>query len=123
MSYTIPITKEMVTARTTIYASRKDAVNICRQINRKKFKRARTYLEELLGQKIDIRRKYHTKAAINVYKLLDSLAANAKARSIEPDQMKLMIAVHRGPTLHRGRRKAKFGTQMKIAHVQAVLMK
>ena len=121
MSYTIPITKEMVTARTDIRASEKAAVDVCRKLNRKDFAKAKSWLEDLVEGTTDIDGKFHTKASAKILELLESLEQSAKNRNIGTEGMQLMISVHRGPTLYRGRRRRNFGLRLKIAKIQAIL--
>lgn len=121
MGYTIPLTKEMVTAQTDIRASEVAARSICRKLNRRSFAMSKTFAENLVVRKVSIDGKYHDKAADAILTLLKGLEANAKNRNMEPAQMKLFISVHNGPKLLRGRRNRNFGMRLKIAKVQAVL--
>ena len=78
----MPITKEMVTATTTVRASPLDSEKICKALNRKKFKVARKFLNDVINEKADINGKHHTKAAKENQKLLKMLDANAAQREI-----------------------------------------
>ena len=125
MSYTFPINKEeMVCARTNIKSSFKAAHEICKSLNRKKFKRAKNIVKGLSEEKVSLKSgKYHTKTAKQIGVLLKGLESNASARNFEPDEMKLLISAHRGSTLFRARRKRSFGLRLKNCNVQAVLKK
>ena len=119
--YTFPITKEMVTAKSTVPASERATDFICKELNSMKFAAARKLLGEVLEGKRSFGGKYHTKAATEVAKLISGIESNARARNIDPDPMQLFISTHNGPKLLRLRHKRRFGMRIKIAHVQAVL--
>lgn len=123
--YTIPITKEMAAATSTLRVSPRHANAICRAINRKTWAAAKAKVGELAEQKRPLtgrwRGKYYSKAAGQIAKLLDCVAANARQQTLEPEAMQLFISAHRGPTMWRGRRKRRFGMRMKVVRVQAVL--
>ncbi|MBU5557814.1 MAG: uL22 family ribosomal protein [Candidatus Aenigmatarchaeota archaeon] len=125
MSYTIKVTKDMVSASTTLSVSPKHALAICRAVNRKRWKDAKVLVEGLADQSRPLtgrwKGKYYSKAASQILGLLNTLAANARQRAIEPEKAQLMISAHRGPTMWRGRRKRKFGMRLKLVHVQALL--
>lgn len=124
MTYTFPIKKEeMVCARTNITSSFKTTHEICKALNRKKFKRAKNIVKGLAEEKVSLKGKYHTKTAKQLELLLKNLESNASVRNFEPDEMKLLISAHRGRTLFRARRKRSFGLRMKNCNVQAVLKK
>jgi len=119
--YTIPITKEMVTARTDLRASEKAARSICRKLNRHGFANAMEFAEKLTNREVSIGGKYHDKAAEGLLRLLKGLEANAKNRDMDPAKMRLNISVHNGPSMMRARRNRHHGMRLKIAKVQAVL--
>ena len=55
-------------------------------------------------------------------KMLEQLDANAKKKDLDSENMFVFVATHRGPTMHRNRRRwRKFGSRMKSCHVQIVL--
>ena len=124
MKFTFPVTKEMVCARSTLPISQKSAKIVCRALNRKKYSDAKNIIQNLVDEKIGLgyrKGKYYTKTAKEILKLLKSLEANAQAKNKDADNMFLYISAHKGPTLYRSRRKWRFGREMKICHVQAVL--
>ncbi|MEM5872266.1 MAG: uL22 family ribosomal protein [Candidatus Aenigmatarchaeota archaeon] len=121
MKYAIK-TKEKACASSTLPISLKNSVKVCRAINRKKFSDAKKFLEDLLNKKISLNGKYFTKTVKEILKLLNQLEKNAKNKNIDPNPLFLFISAHKGPTLRRARRRwRKFGTQLKICHIQAVL--
>ncbi len=121
MKYTFPITKDMVAARSNLSISDKNADKICRAVNRKKYPEAKQIITNLAEEKKSLRGKFYTKTAKEILKLLKVLEANANAKNVDTEKMNLFISAHRGPTLYRARRKSRFGTQMKICQIQAVL--
>jgi ribosomal protein L22 len=121
MKYAIT-SKGKVCAAGTFSISSKNATKVCRAINRKKFVNAKKLLEDLLNEKKDLKGKYFTKSTKEILKLLKQLENNAKNKKLDSDSMFLFVSAHRGPTMHRARRKwRKFGSRLKICHVQAVL--
>ena len=94
----------------------------CKAINRKKFADAKKILKDLVDKKKSLRGKYFTKTAKEITKILNQLENNAKNKKLNPDEMFLFISAHKGPTMHRARRKwRRFGSKLKMCHIQAVL--
>jgi len=121
MKYAIK-SKGKVCAYGTYSISLKNAVKVCKAINRKNFAEAKKILENLLNKKTSLRGKYFTKTAKEISKLLKDLENNARNKKLESDSLFLFISAHKGPTMHRARRKwRKFGSKLKICHIQAVL--
>ena len=121
MKYTFPVTKEMVKARSTLSVSKIHAHTVCKAINKKKFKEAKEIIEGLASEKTPLGKRFYTKTSSELLKFLNILESNAGAKNLDPNEMNLFISVHRGPTLMRSRRKWRFGREMKICHVQAIL--
>lgn len=120
MKYTI--TNKTASTSSTLRISHKNAAKVCKALNRKKFVDAKKILNDILNQKTTLKRKYYTKTSKEILKLLNQLEFNARKNGLESDKMFLFISAHRGPTLHRARRRwRKFGTRLKSCHVQAVL--
>jgi len=122
MAYTIPVTKEMVSAQTDLRASEKSARVVCKKLNKRIFKYAKDFAEKLAKGEADIDGKTYDKTADGIMRLLRGLESNANNRNMEPAKMKLNISVHNGPKMLRGRRNRNFGMRIKIAKVQAVLL-
>jgi ribosomal protein L22 len=98
------------------------SVKVCKAINRKKFSSAKKLVENLIAEKADIGGRHFTKTSEEILKLLNQLEKNAKNKNVDPENMYVFMSAHKGPTLHRARRKwRKFGSRLKICHVQAVL--
>ncbi len=121
MSYTFPITKDMVKAKSNLSISRKHATIVCRRLNKKTYKDAVAIVEGLAFEKKSIEGKFYTKTSREILQFLKTLNANAEAKNLESAKMKLMISAHKCPMLMRARRKWRFGRKMKICHIQAVL--
>ncbi len=122
MKYTIPIDKNSACASATLSISTLNATKVCRVLNRKNFENAKKMIEDLIKRKISIKGKYYTKTAKEILKVLEQVENNAKVKGLEPQKMILYISAHKGPTLHRARRRwRKFGTRLKVTHIQAVL--
>ncbi len=117
------ISTKMASASTTLRISHKNAAKVCKALNRKRFVDAKKVLNDILNQKTTLKRKYYTKTSKEILKLLIQLEFNARKKGLDLDNMFLFISAHRGPTLHRARRRwRKFGTRLKSCHVQAVFL-
>ena len=122
MKYAIPPSKETTRASGTFSISPLSAVKVCKAISRKKFPDAKRFLEGLISEEKSLRGKHYTGTAEEILKLLNQVEKNAKNKNIDASALFLFISAHRGPTMHRARRKwRKFGSRLKVCHVQAVL--
>jgi ribosomal protein L22 len=121
MSYTVPITKDMVSARTTAAVSLRASIVVCRELNRMHFDEAKKLIEAIVEKRESIDGKYHTVTSEAINKLLESLESNAKARNIEPSKMTLLISAHKGANMMRTRTKRMYGYHMKSTHLHAIL--
>jgi ribosomal protein L22 len=121
MKYTISKNKK-ASASSTLRISHKNAAEVCKVLNRKKLSEAKKILTDVLNQNSTIKRKYYSKTTDEILKVLKQLEFNARKKELDADSMFLFISVHRGPTMHRARRRwRKFGSRMKSCHVQAIL--
>jgi ribosomal protein L22 len=122
MKYAIPKSKEMTFASGTFSISTQNAVIVCKAINRRKLKDAKKFLEDIISEKTSLGGKHYTKTSEEILTLVNQVEKNAKAKNLEADSLFLFMSAHRGPTMHRGRRRwRKFGSRLKVTHVQAVL--
>lgn len=122
MKYSLPLKEKMPCAMVTTRVSHKNATAVCRAVNRKKFSYVKKVLERMRDKQASLKGKYYTKTVVEILKLLKQLEINAITQKIEPEQMFLFISSKKGPTMKRGRRRwGKFGTKMKICHIQAAL--
>jgi len=100
----------------------KNAAEVCKKLNKKKLVEAKKFLTDVVNQKSAIKRKYYSKTSEEILDVLKQLEFNARKKELDADNMFLFISAHRGPTMHRARRRwRKFGSRMKSCHVQAVL--
>lgn len=121
--YTIPVKKDMVSAKGRLSVSHRTATKVCRAINRSKFKDAKKTIEDIVNGRKSLNGKFHTATATEVLSLLKIVEANAKVKGFDPEDMEVFISAHRGPTLLRARRKRRFGLRMKQSNIQVVLKK
>jgi ribosomal protein L22 len=121
MKYTISKNKK-ASASSTLRISHKNAAEVCKVLNRKKLAEAKKILTDVLNQDSTIKRKYYSKTTDEILKVLKQLEFNARKKELDADNMFLFISAHRGPTMHRARRRwRKFGSRMKSCHIQAIL--
>jgi len=122
MKYTLPLGEKTPRVTATARISQKNTTAVCRAINRKKFSQVKKLLEKMKNKQASIKGKYYTKTVEELLKLLNQLEINARSQNIEPEAMFLFISSRPGPSMRRPRRRwKKFGTKMKITHVQAIL--
>ena len=117
------ITKGSASASSTLSISHKNAAEVCKKLNKKKFGEAKNFLTKVVGQKSTVKgSKYFSKTSEEILDVLKQLEFNARKKELEPENMFLFISAHRGPTMHRARRRwRKFGSRMKSCHIQAIL--
>jgi len=122
MKYTVPIKKDTVCASSRLSVSTKTATKICRFLKGKKLGETKKVLNDLINEKISLNGKYYTNTCKEILKVLESVESNARVKGLNLESMKVLISAHRGPTLHRGRRRwRKFGTRLKMSQIQVVL--
>jgi ribosomal protein L22 len=116
------LTSRSASASSTLKISHEDAVKFCRVINRKKLVNAKRSLDRILIGKMTLDGRTYMKITEEMSKMLNQLESNARKKGLDPDNMFVFVSTHRGPTMHRGRRRwRKFGSRMKSCHVQLVL--
>jgi ribosomal protein L22 len=121
MKYAITKDKK-ASASSTLRISQKNAAEVCKVLNRKKFAESKKILSNILNQKSNLKGKYFTKTTKEIMEILKQLEFNARKKELDADNMFLFISAHRGPTMHRARRRwRKFGSRLKSCHVQAIL--
>jgi len=122
MKYTVPIKKDTICASSRLSISTKTATKVCKFLNRKKLAETKKILNDLINEKISLSGKHYTNTCKEILKILESVESNARVKGLNPGSMKVLISAHRGPTLHRGRRRwRKFGTRLKMSQIQVVL--
>ncbi len=122
MKYAFAVDKKsMAYASTTEKISEKSSLMIAREINGMKFESAKNFLQDMLDGRKSLRGKFYTKSAEGILNLLKSAENNAVIKGIDTAQLKVRISIHKGPNIHRSRRKRSFGTKMKMTNLQVVL--
>ena len=116
------LTSRTASVSSTLKISHKDAVKVCKVINRKKLVDAKRNLNKMLNNEMTMDGKTYRKITEEMSKMLSQLETNAKKKNLDADSMFVFVSTHRGPTMHRNRRRwRKFGSRMKSCHVQLVL--
>ena len=78
--------------------STKDSAAICAQLTGMNLAKGRDFLVGMLSEKRTINHKFHTKAAFEMVKLLDSAASNAEFKGLDADRMIIRASAHEGYT-------------------------
>ena len=116
------LTSRTASASSTLTISHKDAVKVCKVIHRKKLVDAKRNIDKMLNKEMTLNGKTYNNITEEMSKMLKQLETNAKKKNLDADNMFVFVSTHRGPTMHRGRRRwRKFGSRMKSCHVQLVL--
>lgn len=101
--------------------SAKDSVAISRAITGMNLAKAKAFLLGMLSGKRSVDGKYHTKAAFEIMKLLNSAESNAEFKGLNADNMIVHASAHEGYTFFRPRRFKMHRTRKKVTHVQVIL--
>jgi ribosomal protein L22 len=121
MKYAI-VSGRKASASSTLNISHKDAAKFCRVINRKKFSYAKKTLDDISKKIVTLDGKTYKSINDEMIRMLKEVENNARKKGLDPDNMFIFISTHKGPTMHRNRRRwRKFGSKMKTCHVQLVL--
>ncbi len=102
--------------------SPKDAVEVCRAINRRHLSKGEGLLEGLVKGRKDINGKYYTKSARQILELLKSARSNAEFKGLEEDKLHIYASAHKGFSMSTGRRDQVRGQKRLYTHVQLVLV-
>jgi large subunit ribosomal protein L22 len=116
----------MRTARAFLRNARislKHAIIICDRIRRKKLEKAKKFLEDLVEKKVNINKKYYTKAAKQILELLKTAEANAKNKNLNLERLWVRVAkADKGEKFISPKSRAKFrGRKAKSTHIEIVL--
>lgn len=123
MHYTVaPKEKHAKAYGSNMRISAKKAALLCRVIRKKPLKRARRLLEDLSAERRDLDGKHYTKTAREMLMLLNSCEKNAEALGLDTGFLMVHASAHKGTNMRRRRRKQKFGSAMKTANVEVVLV-
>ena len=102
--------------------STKDSVSICRNITGLNLEKGKTFMLGMLSEKRSIDGKFHTKAAFEIAKLLNSAERNAEFKGLDTSRMIIHASAHEGYTFYRPRRFKMHRQKKKVTHVQIVLL-
>jgi len=102
--------------------SPKDAIEVCRAINRSHLSRGEGLLEGLVTGKRDVNGKFYTKASKRILELLKSARSNAEFKGLEEDKLHIYASAHKGFSMSTGRRDQVRGQKRLYTHVQLVLV-
>lgn len=91
-------------------------------MRRKKLSVAKRLLQDLVAERRALDGMYYTKAAQALLKLVESCEANAKARGLDAGRLFVHAAATHGSNLRRARRKSGFGSRMKSANIELMLI-
>jgi len=102
--------------------SYRKAAFICKTIRGKPLRRAKRLLSDLKDEKRTLDGKYYTKTVEGILNLLESCEKNAEFLGLDADRLFVHASSHQGTTLRRRRRKAGFGSRMKAANMEIMLI-
>jgi ribosomal protein L22 len=123
MPYTFkPESRHAKAYGTNLRISAKASTVLCRAIRRKPLKRARRLLGNLLEQRQSLEGKYYTKASRQILMLLESCEKNAESMGLDSERLMVYASASFGPNFRRRRRKAGFGSKMKMTNVEVLLV-
>jgi ribosomal protein L22 len=123
MPYTFqPKQKYAKASGSNVNASPKASALVCRAIRRKTLTRAKRLLNNLLEQRQSLDGKYYTKATREVLNLLSSCEKNAEFLGLETEKLMVHASATHGTIMNRRRRKAAFGSRIKAANIEIMLV-
>jgi large subunit ribosomal protein L22 len=125
IKYAFKATNEKKSAKlygSNIDISTKDAIVLCRQINRKPLAKGRDLLGRLIEQKSSLEGKYYTKAATEMLSLLNSAEKNAEFKGLDAEKLIIFASAHKGLIYFRPRRFRLRRQRKKMTNVQIVLV-
>ncbi len=121
--YTIqPKQKFAKASGTNVRISQKNAVIVCKVIRKKTLKRARRLLEDLRDERRSLGGKYYSHAVKEILHLLNSCEKNAEFAGLEKERLFVHASASMGTIMRRRRRKSAFGSRMKSANVEVMLI-
>ncbi|RLJ04445.1 MAG: hypothetical protein DRP14_03335 [Candidatus Aenigmatarchaeota archaeon] len=100
----------------------KNAKVVCKSVRGMYLKKAKKFLEDVLKEKRSINGKYYSKTTKEVLNIIKSAEKNAEFKNLDTDNMYILhIAALDGTHMYRRRRKYRFGTKIKSAHLEVIL--
>ena len=123
MSYTfIPKEKHAKAYGSNVRISRKSATIICNVIKKKPLIRGKRLLIDLQAKKRSLRGKYYSKTVDEILQLLESCEKNAENLNLDKGKLFIHASAHKGTIMRRRRRKSAFGSRLKTAHIEIMLI-
>ena len=122
MPYTFQPEEKHAKAYSTLPISVKSAELICKVIRKKPLKRAKRLLFDLETERRSLGGKYYLKTVTNIRKLVESCEKNADFLGLDNERLMVHASAHEGMRMRRRRRKGKFGTIMKRANIEIMLI-
>lgn len=100
----------------------KNAKPVCKAVRGLELKKAKNFLANVLKEKKSINGKYYSKTTKEVLNIIESGEKNAEFKNLDLDNVYIAhIAALEGTHMHRRRRKNKFGSKIKSAHLEIIL--
>ena len=123
MSYTfIPKEKHAKAYGNNLRISKKSARIVCNAIKRKPLIRGKRLLIDLQAKRRHLDGKYYSKAVDEILQLLESCEKNADNLNLEKGKLFIHASAHMGTIMRRRRRRSKFGSRLKTAHIEIMLI-
>lgn len=123
MPYTFePKQKHAKVHGSSLRVSAKASNTICRTIKKKTLARSKRLLMNLISKKQSLDGKYYTKAAKEMLNLLNSCEKNAEFLGLDADRLMVHATATHGAAFHRRRRKGAFGSKLKSAYIEIMLI-
>ncbi|MCK4429355.1 MAG: hypothetical protein KAU95_03185 [Candidatus Aenigmarchaeota archaeon] len=105
-----------------IRISVKNAKPVCKAVRGLELKRAKKFLEDVLKEKKSINGRFCSKTTQEVLNIISSAEKNAEFKNLDLDKMYIFhISALEGTHMRRRRRKSKFGSTLKSAHLEIIL--
>ncbi|MBN2330477.1 MAG: hypothetical protein JXC85_01555 [Candidatus Aenigmarchaeota archaeon] len=101
--------------------SRKNSMEVCRQITGKPLPKATSFVEGLVKGDFDLDGKRYTNASKEILELLKSAGNNAEFKGLEADRMIVNASAHQGFRFMRNRRFKLRRQKRKVTNIQLVL--
>lgn len=122
MNYTFKPEQNHAKAKNSLYVSKKDAMLVCKLIRKKKLSTVKRLLADVAAGKRSIGGRYYTKTVKEMEKLVKSAEKNAEAQLLDINKLFVYASCHDAPRMRRSRRKSDFGNEMKVTHVEIILV-
>ncbi len=100
----------------------KNAKFVCKAVRGTGLKGTKKFLSDVLKTKKGISGKYYSKTTKEILNIIENGEKNAEFKNLDLDNTYIIhIAALEGTTMHRRRRKNKFGSKIKSAHLEIIL--